>query len=136
MSDAWLTKLEVIMGKPQTRTLSIVDMHTAGEPVRIVTGGYPELTGTTILDKRREALAKHDELRRAMMLEPRGHAGMYGVIPVRPHAAKASFAALFTHNEGYSTMCGHATIAIGKWLVESGQVAATEPETCFGLELP
>ena len=120
----------------RSRTLTIVDMHTAGEPVRIVTGGYPELTGTTILDKRREALAEHDALRRAMMLEPRGHAGMYGVIPVKPHAPEAAFAALFTHNEGYSTMCGHATIAIGKWLVESGQVAATEPETRFGLELP
>jgi len=137
MPDALLIKLETIMGKAQTRTLSIVDMHTAGEPVRIVTGGYPELAGTTILDKRRQALADHDDLRRAMMLEPRGHAGMYGVIPVRPHASGgAAFAALFTHHEGYSTMCGHATIAIGKWLVESGQVEAKEPETRFALELP
>ncbi len=124
------------MGKAQSRMLAIVDMHTAGEPVRIVTGGYPDLTGVTILDKRRQALAECDDLRRAMMLEPRGHAGMYGVIPVRPHAPEAAFAALFTHNEGYSTMCGHATIAIGKWLVESGQVEAVEPETRFALELP
>jgi len=136
LAQTWLIRLETIMGKSQMRTLGIVDMHTAGEPVRIVTEGYPELTGTTILDKRREALAEHDALRKAMMLEPRGHAGMYGVIPVKPHAPEAAFAALFTHNEGYSTMCGHATIAIGKWLVESGQVAAQEPETRFALELP
>ena len=124
------------MAKAQIRALNIVDMHTAGEPVRIVTDGYPELKGITILDKRREALAEHDELRRAMMLEPRGHAGMYGVIPVRPHAPDAAFAVLFTHNEGYSTMCGHATVAIGKWLVESGRIEARQPETRFGLELP
>jgi proline racemase len=116
--------------------LHVTDMHTAGEPVRIVTGGYPELTGATILDKRREAREHHDHLRRALMLEPRGHAGMYGVIPVKPATAGAAIGALFMHNEGYSTMCGHATIALGRWLVESGQVRATEPETRFALELP
>jgi proline racemase len=116
--------------------LHVTDMHTAGEPVRIVTGGYPELTGATILDKRREAREQHDHLRRALMLEPRGHAGMYGVIPVKPSSADAVIGALFMHNEGYSTMCGHATIALGRWLVESGKVAATAPEARFALELP
>lgn len=116
--------------------IMVVDMHTAGEPVRIITQGYPELAGATILDKRREAQSRYDALRRALMLEPRGHADMYGVIPVRPSLPGADFAALFTHNEGYSTMCGHATIAIGKWLVESGRIAAVEPETHFAIELP
>jgi proline racemase len=116
--------------------LEVVDMHTAGEPVRIVTGGYPELLGATILDKRREAREHHDHLRRALMLEPRGHAGMYGVIPVRPSLPEAVIGALFTHNEGYSTMCGHATIALGRWLVEGGIVPAVEGETRFAVELP
>lgn len=116
--------------------LKVVDMHTAGEPVRIVVEGYPDLTGATILDKRREAQTRHDELRRTLMLEPRGHADMYGVIPVAPADPQAVFGALFTHHEGYSTMCGHATIALGKWLVESGRVPASEPETRFAIELP
>jgi trans-L-3-hydroxyproline dehydratase len=116
--------------------LRVVDMHTAGEPVRIVVEGYPELRGRTILDKRREALARHDHLRRALMLEPRGHAGMYGIIPVAPSGPEAVMGALFTHNEGYSTMCGHATIALGRFLVETGRVPAREPETAFALELP
>ena len=107
--------------------LHVTDMHTAGEPVRIVTGGYPDLQGATILDKRREARERFDHLRRALMLEPRGHAGMYGAIPVRPSYPGAAAGALFMHNEGYSTMCGHATIALGRWLVESGQVPAMEP---------
>ena len=122
-------------GETITR-LKVVDMHTAGEPVRIVVEGYPDLTGATILDKRREAQMRYDDVRRALMLEPRGHADMYGVIPVAPTSPEAVFAALFTHNEGYSTMCGHATIALGKWLVESGRVPATEPETRFAIELP
>jgi proline racemase len=116
--------------------LHVTDMHTAGEPVRIVTGGYPELKGATILDKRREAREHHDHLRRALMLEPRGHAGMYGVVPVKPSTCEAAIGALFMHNEGYSTMCGHATIALGRWLVETGQVPAVAPETRFALELP
>ena len=77
-----------------------VDMHTAGEPVRIVEGGFPELTGATILEKRRDALARHDHLRRGLMLEPRGHAGMYGVIPTPACHPEADFAVLFTHQEG------------------------------------
>ncbi len=116
--------------------LHVTDMHTAGEPVRIVTGGYPALRGVTILDKRREAREQFDHLRRALMLEPRGHAGMYGVIPVQPTSPAAIIGALFMHTEGYSTMCGHATIALGRWLVESRQVPAVEPETRFGLEVP
>lgn len=116
--------------------LSYIDYHTCGEPVRIVTGGYPELTGASILDKRRQARERHDHLRRAMMLEPRGHDGMYGVIPVAASHPEAAFGVLFTHNEGYSTMCGHATIALGRYAIESGLVAAVEPVTRFAIEAP
>lgn len=116
--------------------ISVTDMHTAGEPVRIVTDGYPELTGTTILQKRSDAKENYDGLRRALMLEPRGHSGMYGVIPVLPSSPKAAMGALFTHHEGYSTMCGHATIALGRWLIETGAVPMKEPQTSFALELP
>lgn len=122
-------------------TLDVVDMHTAGEPARIVAGGYPRLTGATILDKRREALARHDHLRRAMMHEPRGHAGMYGVIPVEPsdmaRAQGVALACLFTHASGYSTMCGHATIAFARFAVERGLVAAPHDGVAkFAIELP
>ncbi|PZN97041.1 MAG: proline racemase [Hyphomicrobiales bacterium] len=116
--------------------LSYFDYHTCGEPVRIVTGGYPELTGATILEKRRDARENHDHLRRAMMLEPRGHAGMYGVIPVAASHPEAAFGVLFTHNEGYSTMCGHATIALGRYAIEQGLVPAVEPVTRFAIQAP
>ena len=117
-------------------TYRTVDMHTAGEPVRIIVEGYPDLAGSTILEKRRDALTRFDFIRRALILEPRGHAGMYGVIPTAASRPDADFAVLFTHNEGYSTMCGHATIAVGRWAVDSGRVASEAGAAQFRLETP
>jgi len=102
--------------------ISTVEMHTGGEPTRIVVDGWPAFSGTTLLDKRREAKERFDHLRRWLMLEPRGHDGMYGALLVEPDYPEAELAVLFMHNEGYSTMCGHATIALARWAVESGRV--------------
>lgn len=112
------------------------DMHTAGEPVRIITGGAPKLQGETLLAKRRQAKAEFDLVRQRLMSEPRGHADMYGVWPTAAHHPDAALAVLFTHNGGYSTMCGHATIAMGRWVVDQGLVPKTPPLTRFGLECP
>ena len=102
--------------------LSTVEMHTGGEPTRIVVDGWPRFEGKTLLDKRREAKERFDHLRRGLMLEPRGHDGMYGALLVEPDHPEADLAVLFMHNEGWSTMCGHATIALARWAVESGRV--------------
>lgn len=102
--------------------ITCIDMHTTGEPTRIVIKGYPELTGT-LLQQRAQAREKHDHIRRRLILEPRGHYDMYGAIlrPVTEHttASKADMGVLFMTNEGYSTMCGHATIALGRFLVDT-----------------
>lgn len=116
--------------------LSTVEMHTGGEPTRIVVDGWPDFTGRTLLDKRREARERFDHLRRGLMLEPRGHDGMYGALLVEPDHPEADLAVLFMHNEGFSTMCGHATIALARWAVESGRVARTAPETIVRLQCP
>jgi trans-L-3-hydroxyproline dehydratase len=102
--------------------ISTVEMHTGGEPTRIIVDGWPAFSGKTLLDKRREAKERFDHLRRGLMLEPRGHDGMYGALLVEPDHPAADLAVLFMHNEGYSTMCGHATIALARWAVESGRV--------------
>ncbi|MFM8176826.1 MAG: proline racemase family protein, partial [Candidatus Limnocylindrus sp.] len=83
--------------------IEVLDYHTAGEPFRIVVSGYPELPGRNILERRRAALEHHDELRKMLMWEPRGHADMYGGILVPPDHAEAQIGVLFMHNEGYST---------------------------------
>ena len=116
--------------------LTTTDMHTGGEPLRIVTSGYPEIPGATILGKRRFAREQLDHLRRILMFEPRGHEAMYGAIPVEPDHPDADLAVLFMHNEGYSTMCGHGVIALGRWAVDTGLVAAAEPETVVAIQVP
>lgn len=116
--------------------LTVDDMHTGGEPVRIVTSGWPDVPGVSILDKRAYARANHDHLRRTLMFEPRGHYDMYGALLLAPSLPGADFAVLFMHNEGWSTMCGHATIALGRYAVEKGLVPITEPVTRIGLECP
>ena len=113
-----------------------VDMHTGGEPVRIVVSGYPDIPGATILAKRRYAHDHLDHLRRLLMFEPRGHYDMYGVIPVTPSLAEADLAVLFMHNEGYSTMCGHAIIALGRYAIDYGLVDAVAPVTRVNIECP
>jgi trans-L-3-hydroxyproline dehydratase len=40
------------------------------------------------------------------------------------------------HNEGYSTMCGHAIIALGRYAVDQGLVEASEPVTQVNIECP
>jgi proline racemase len=107
--------------------ISTVDYHTAGEPFRIVTGGAPELTGRTVADRRESAhAAESDRVRRLLVHEPRGHADMYGCFITPPDDEGAAFGAVFFHKDGYSTACGHGTIALGVWAVESGLVTAPQ----------
>ena len=117
-------------------SIEVLDYHTAGEPFRIVVSGYPELAGTNILERRRSALQQHDHLRKMLMWEPRGHADMYGGILVPPDHDEAQVGVLFMHNEGYSTMCGHGTIALATALVESGAIPATGVATPIGIDAP
>jgi proline racemase len=113
-----------------------IDAHTAGEPFRVIVDGWPELPGATMLERRRHAREHLDHLRTALMWEPRGHADMYGCIPTPPVSDEADFGVLFTHNEGYSSMCGHGVIAMATVAVETGMVAATLPETAIGIDTP
>jgi len=117
-------------------TYRTIDMHTAGEPVRIVVDGFPEPQGPTVLAKRADAMARLDVHRRRLMLEPRGHAEMYGALPVSASAPGAAFGVLFLHHSGFSTMCGHATVALGRWAVDSGRVRLQDGSADFVLECP
>jgi proline racemase len=92
--------------------LETLDYHTAGEPLRIVTGGLPDIPGETMLAKRRFMQSNLDSARKMLMLEPRGHADMYGAVITDPVTPDGDVGVLFMHNEGYSTMCGHGIIAL------------------------
>ena len=113
-----------------------IDLHTAGEPFRVIVDGVPAPEGATMLERRRHARSHLDHLRTALMWEPRGHADMYGCIVTPPVGDGADLGVLFTHNEGYSSMCGHGVIAMATAAVETGMVAVSEPETAVAIDTP
>jgi proline racemase len=100
--------------------LRTIDAHAAGEPLRLIVEGFPSPHGNTMLDKREWVRRHADHLRRALMLEPRGHADMYGAILTEPATPGSHAGVLFMHNEGYSTMCGHGVIAVTTIALERG----------------
>jgi len=97
-----------------------LEAHTAGEPLRIVLAGFPDVPGDTILAKRRYVKENLDHLRTALMWEPRGHADMYGALLTPPVSAGSHMGVLFLHNEGYSSMCGHGIIGLATAVCEHG----------------
>jgi len=121
---------------PHWPRITSIDAHTAGEPLRIIVSGYPELPGKTILERRHYAAEHFDYLRKVLMWEPRGHADMYGCIITPPVSREANFGIVFLHNEGYSSMCGHGIIAVAKVAVEAGLVAQTWPVTVVRIDSP
>jgi trans-L-3-hydroxyproline dehydratase len=106
--------------------ITTIDSHAEGEPLRVLTGGIEPIPGETILEKRRFAREHFDNLRRALMFEPRGHADMYGAIITGPVTPDGDVGVLFMHNEGWSTMCGHGIIALVTVLLETGMLSPRE----------
>jgi proline racemase len=101
------------------------DYHTAGEPFRIVEEGVVAIPGTTVRDRREHAprTQEVEQARRLLCHEPRGHADMYGGFLVPPDDGGADLGVLFWHKDGYSTACGHGTIALGQWALDTGRAA-------------
>jgi trans-L-3-hydroxyproline dehydratase len=121
----------------QTRlTIQTMDLHTAGEPLRMIRSGFPDVPHMPVLERRRWVMDNADYVRRAIIQEPRGHRDMYGAILLPPYNDYADMTVLFMHNEGYSTMCGHGIIAITTGLIEEGLFPATEPVTTIRYEVP
>ncbi|MCJ1311943.1 hypothetical protein MMC25_005617 [Agyrium rufum] len=115
--------------------ITTIDTHTAGEPLRIITSGLPPIEGTTVLEKRRYFMKHYDYIRTGLLREPRGHPDMYGAILTRS-ADDADFDVFFINTEGYSPMCGHAIIAIGKVVLETGVLHKTGPESEIVINTP
>ena len=109
-------------------TIRTLDAHTGGEPLRLIIRGFPEPQGGTMLERREWLRENHDDLRTAIMLEPRGHADMYGALLTPPERPDSDAGVLFMHNEGYSTMCGHGVIAVATLVFERGLLETREPD--------
>lgn len=121
------------VGKYRIKT---IDMHTGGEPLRVILEGFPTLQGNSVLDYRRDCRDNYDNLRTALMFEPRGHADMYGCLLLPPNDDGANFGVIFLHNEGYSTMCGHAIIALSTLAVQMGWIDVVEGENPLQIDAP
>jgi trans-L-3-hydroxyproline dehydratase len=118
------------------RRIRTIDAHAAGEPLRVIISGLPPIPGKTMLEKRRFARENLDELRTALMWEPRGHADMYGAMPTEPVSADSRLGVLFLHNEGFSTMCGHGIIALSTVVVETGLLSVPGEKPAFKIDTP
>ncbi|WP_109302557.1 proline racemase family protein [Aquimarina sp. AU474] len=116
--------------------IKTIDMHTGGEPLRVIVDGFPKLKGNSVLEYRRYCKKHYDHLRTTLMFEPRGHADMYGCILTPPNNEEGDFGILFLHNEGYSTMCGHAIIAISTLAVEMQWIEVQEGDNVLKIDAP
>ncbi|MGA1861449.1 proline racemase family protein [Deferribacter thermophilus] len=116
--------------------IKTIDLHTAGEPLRVIYDGLPDIIAKSVLEFRKKMMNEYDYIREAVILEPRGHADMYGAILLPPYREDIDFGVIFLHNEGYSTMCGHGIIALIKLAYELGLVDFKEPLTEIKIDTP
>jgi proline racemase len=120
----------------QRLVIETLDLHCAGEPLRLIRSGYPAVPLLPIEQRRAWALENADHIRQRIVLEPRGHRDMYAAVLLPPARDDTDIAVLFMHNDGYSTMCGHGIIALTSGLIEEGLYPATVPATTIRWETP
>jgi proline racemase len=118
------------------RVLQGVDSHTAGEPTRVITGGLSPVTGRTMLEKRAFLQQHHDDLRRALVLEPRGHSAIVVAFLLPPCDPQAQLGVVFANDVSYLGMCGHGAIGVATVAVALGMIAPVEPVTQVVLDTP
>ena len=117
-----------------SKVVSVVDAHTEGQPMRIVTGGFPTIRGGTMSEKNEYVERNLENLRRMILYEPRGRRTMCGAFLVDPTVPEADVGVVFIEPIGLVPMCGHGSIAIAKVLVETERVEVKEPVTQVKLD--
>lgn len=118
------------------RIFTTIDAHAGGQPLRIITSGTPPLKGGTVRERRDWLRHHHDDVRRVLLHEPRGHGDMYGAVLTAPAASEADYGVIFLTNDGYSTMCGYGIIALTTALIDTGSFPDQGQETRISYETP
>jgi proline racemase len=103
------------------RSIEVIDSHTEGEPTRVVISGWPLPAGETMAERRESARREQDHLRRAVVLEPRGHDAMVGALLTPPIEADSQAGVIFFDNATYLGMCGHGSIGVARTLQHLGR---------------
>ncbi len=119
-----------------SQSLFVVDAHTTGTPIRVVTSGLPPLKGASVGEKMEYMRRNHDWLRTCIMQQPRGFQSLVGAVLTEPCSPGADYGVFYMDSLTYQPMCGAGTLAVAKVLVETGMVPRLEPETCLTLETP
>lgn len=119
-----------------SQSVFVVDAHTTGTPIRVVTAGLPRLKGQSVGEKMEYMRNNHDWLRTCIMQQPRGFASLVGAVLTEPAAPEADYGVFYIDALTYQPMCGAGTLAVAKVLVETGMVPRVEPETRIVLETP
>lgn len=102
--------------------IPFLDSHTGGEPTRLITSLPFDLGTGSVADKLSTLKAHHDDLRRTVLLEPRGSDVLVGAYLVPPADPTCQFGVIYFNNVGYLGMCGHGTIGLIASLAYLGKV--------------
>lgn len=118
------------------KSITCVDSHTVGEPLRMITGGLGHIPGNTMPEKQKYFRENLDHLRTGLMFEPRGHNDQFGAVLTEPVTPGADFGIIFIECAGYLNMCGHGTIASITIALETGIVEMKYPTTIVKMDTP
>ena len=102
--------------------IKVIDSHTGGEPTRVVVSGFPDLGTGTMEERLRVFRRDYDELRSAIVREPRGHDAIVGALLCEPVDSANAAGVIFFNNVGYLGMCGHGTIGLIRTLEHMGKI--------------
>jgi proline racemase len=118
------------------KLLTAVDVHAAGMPGRVITGGVLDVPGETMFEKARHLEEHRDDLRQLMLREPRGYPALCCNVILPPTRPEADAGYVIMEHVEYPAMSGSNTICVATVLIETGMVEVTEPITRFTLEAP
>ncbi len=126
----------MLQQKKYKNSFRTIESHTMGEPTRIILEGFPDMMGSSMMEKKKFLGEHYDHYRKSLMLEPRGHRDMFGALITAPVHEEADLGVIFMDSGGYLNMCGHGSIGTATVAVETGMVAVTEPYTSVVLDAP
>lgn len=107
----------------QITRIKAIDSHTGGEPTRVVIGGFPDLGSRSMAERLENYRRNHDNLRSAIVREPRGHDAVVGALLCEPVEPDSAAGVIFFNNVGFLGMCGHGTIGLVKTLEHMGRIS-------------
>jgi 4-hydroxyproline epimerase len=111
------------MTHAEHRRITVIDSHTEGEPTRLVVSGGPDLGNGPLSDRLERFRTKYDDLRSAVVNEPRGSDVILGGLLCDPVDPTCTAGVIFFNNVGYLGMCGHGTIGLVATLAYMNRIA-------------